>query len=597
MSKWFAHYPIRAFAVVCILFITSNTLQAQIRYTSIDIRIDSAVHHYNAFRTFSFSLQPQNLTESQVQETEKRGNAIKSEFEGIMRTASGVQYDVAAYFYNLTLFNIGFVYGMAGRLDDSYLTLNKISAYMQSQSSETFPKKYLFEGKSFSISYENFSSSQLEYFASMAELHAFKGNYADVFLFVDKVFNIPINNTGTDLNWYKYVSLVQFIKVSEKYAVYPDNAMEMGTRLLELYTKLTETEKQTIKNQNLVSTKTGYTYLITASQQNPAQNNSAYWLRAASALKQNGEMENAGKCYGYAIDAGIQDRTVFPTIYTYAITMINYPLGLKACQAELALIGEQDCAGRNQLAGNFRQFNDDATANQLEKEAADCFKEAELLAKAYEKEQKRKERRAQRNFSIYAGFYPIPLLTLQNDYRDYGGVAGIGFGKFSMEGSYKKINQNVVAMEDLTFNSIDYPEERILWDGYRAHVAFKFGERGGYDGDMFYGPMFEIVDKTYTPLPSQVFDVNGVSMGNAVFYPTELSYNAYLNFGLHVEQNHFMFEYFIGVGGSYSQFDIGNTTYDPELYDFSNTLLQNRKSERYGPIIRLGITLGLTTLD
>jgi len=159
------------------------------------------------------------------------------------------------------------------------------------------------------------------------------------------------------------------------------------------------------------------------------------------------------------------------------------------------------------------------------------------------------------------------------------------------------INRNVVTMEDLTFNEIDYPEERILWDGYRAHVAFKFGDRGGYDGDMFYGPLFEIVDKKYTPVPSMVMTPSGVTVGSAVFNPTELSYNAYLNFGLHVEQNHFMFDYFIGVGGSYSTFDVGNADYDPAEFDFSNTLLQNRKPERFGPIIRFGITLGLTTLD
>ena len=575
---------------------SQHSLQAQVRYNSIDIRIDTAVHHYNAYSTFCSSLESKSITDSQLKEAESRYTAIKSEFESIMRVSSGMQYDVSAYFYNLSIHRMGFLYGVAGNIDAGYQLMTSISGYFSSQSAETFPKKYLFEGKSYTINYENFADVQLEYFVSLTELHGINGNYNEVFKYAEKCYSIQLNNIDFG-NWNKYIALIKYAEASKQFAVYPDNAMEMGVRLLEIYASLNASYKQTIKENNYPSNQTGYAYLLEVYGNKPAQSNAALWLRAAAALYEVSDMTNTGQCYSYALDAGIQDRSVFPSIYTHATTMINNSLGLKACNAELALISADDCAGRAALAVYFKQFNDDATGNQLEREANDCFKEAERIAQQEEKERKRRQRREDRNFSVYAGFYPIPLMTLQNNYRDYGGVVGFGFHKFSMEGSYKLINRNVVTMEDLTFNEIDYPEERILWDGYRAHVAFKFGDRGGYDGDMFYGPLFEIVDKKYTPVPSMVMTPSGVTVGSAVFNPTELSYNAYLNFGLHVEQNHFMFDYFIGVGGSYSTFDVGNADYDPAEFDFSNTLLQNRKPERFGPIIRFGITLGLTTLD
>lgn len=593
------HRVTRIILLTCCIWLlgTQNQLQAQIRYTSIDIRLDTAVHHYNAFNAYCTKLEGTAITDAQIKETENRYASLKSEFESIMRSASGMQKDVATYFYNVTIHKMGFIYGVAGNTDMSFDLMLQISNYMSGQSAESFPKKYLFEGKNYTINYDNFSLTQLEYFVTLTELYGIKGNYNEVFSYAEKSYTMQIKDNPPSSYWNKYIALIKYTESSKQFAVYPPNAFEMGVRLLEVYAQLNADYKQTIKDNNYPSNYTAYAYLIEVIGQKPAQGTTDLWLRAANALRTVSDMTNVGYCYGYALDAGIQDRSVFPTIYTYATTMVNYSLGLKACKAELALISEQDCAGRAQMAIYFGQFNDDATANQLEREANDCNKEAERIAAEYAKEQKRKARREARNFSVYAGFYPIPLLTLQNAYRDYGGVFGFGFRKFSMEGSYKLINQNVVTMEDLMVNDIEYPEERILWDGYRAHVAFKFGERGGYDGDMFYGPLFEIVEKQYSPIPSLVSTPTGVAVENAVFTPTELSYNGYLNFGLHVEENHFMFEYFIGIGATYSKFDIGNDTYDPELFDFSNTLIQYRKPERFGPIIRLGITIGLTTLD
>ncbi len=583
--------------IALFLFCISQTLNAQVRYTSLDIRLDTAVHHYNRFRDLADSYDPKISAASRFNEVIDMGNSVAGELQSIMRGATGMQKEVAEYFYYLTQFKKGYVYGVNGNFSESYTLLTPLSTYFITQSESTFPKKYLFEGKNYAISYENFAPTQLNYYATLTELYLYKKEYASVFDWALMAGMVNYTDGAAELAWDKYVAFSKYIDASKESGIYPDGALEAGVRFLEYYAALSRTEKLTVGEYNYPSNRSGYQYLVLISDKKATFNDPALWVRAAQALIKCEDQAAAAECYMHALDAGLSDYTVFTEIYAFAAGANNRTLGLKACATEEPLIGDGDCAGFSELASHWRQFGDTDKAQATEAKAADCAEVAARQQAEAEKQERKRTRKYNRDFSLFAGIYPLPLLTLDNTYRDYGGVVGFGLYNFSMEFSYKYINRNIVTMEDLAFNEIDSPEERILWDGYRAHVALKFGERDGSDDDMFVGPLFEIADKSFVPLGSAVFDANGVYITDAMFYPKELSYNGYLNFGMHLEENHFMFDYFFGIGASYSRFDVGNSNFDRDAFDFSNTLLQNRKPERWGPLVRFGITLGLTTKD
>jgi len=589
-----ARHRLFLFPVFILICRISN---AQVTYTAIDIQIDTAVHHYNALSNYVNSLQPGSVTPAQVDELSAKSTAVIIELSNIMRNAQGAQQEVAEYFYNMAINEYGFAFGVAGRLQDSYTQLRRIERYMSGQTPASFPKKYLFEGKNYVVKWENFAPTQMKYFAGMAELCYDQKKYEEVFEWVRKTVAVQyVTDSPDGRNWYVYIAYTKYLEAASALDRYPDDAMEVAIAFLETYGGLSSEYKKTVADNNYKTNRTGYQFLMEIRTQRPELTNGNTWYRAAKALQLCGDAANASTCFQYAIDAQYSDYIFFQDVYQHARNTSNNTLGQNACAWEENLINTSDCAAWRTMAANWQSFGNYERANAAAARAEDCEELAVAQQAAWEKEQRKQERAAERNFSAYVGFYPIPLLTLDNDYRDYGGVVGFGIGKVGVQASYKMINRNLVVFDDLFWAEVDNPEERILWDGYRAHVALKFGDRGDGDESFFVGPLVEVVQKNFTPIKSTVF--NGTNMNyltDAVFEPQETSYNLYLNYGAHIEENHFMFEYFFGIGATRSTFDLGNDLFNRNDHAFGNTLLEYRKAERWGPIVRMGVTMGLST--
>jgi len=170
-----------------------------------------------------------------------------------------------------------------------------------------------------------------------------------------------------------------------------------------------------------------------------------------------------------------------------------------------------------------------------------------------------------------------------------------------LEFSYVKIQQNRDHMQDLYLRGIetDISENGIdfepRWDGYNAQFAIKFtsNNSAGENYRFYVGPQFGY---SYRQIDSMnvVAVTNNVTgtTTNATFAPVDKHYEAILTFGSLAYGKVLGLDLGFGIGGYYSQFDIGNDAINNTDFTINNVMLANRKKSHFGPLLRLSLTIG-----
>ncbi|HRF75761.1 MAG TPA: hypothetical protein PLJ00_12890 [Chitinophagales bacterium] len=567
-------------------------------YTPAEATLDSAVHNYNAMRDFAGSLTSASITDADLQRIATQREIINRQLERVIQTGTADNISVAKYFKLFSDYEYGFMLGVANKLNESYRILDPLKSQMKDLEPSDFSKYYLFENKTYTIKWENAAPTILEYYSSMTELYNNQKNYTAAIEMAQSGFNLAYSPENNDnKNFLKYICITQYLVAANQLFKYNYEDAMMAINQITYFQLLDEDNKKRITENGSFGYASGYNFINTIKTYNPGlTSEDEIYAKAATALKNGNDFERGPVMYIKALNAGYYNYTFIQEAFSMADLAKDNKLGLLATEKYEQQISSSDCAAWREIAIKWNTYGNSQKSNAANEKAKSCEQIAAEAQKAYEKEQARRSRIADRDFSMYAGIYPLPMIIRFNKYRDYGGVAGFGIRKFSIEVSYKKINLNHVIYDDLFIQEIDVNDFDNYWSGYRAHVAFKFGERDTYSDGFFVGPLFEIVQRNYEPVTSAVFANDAFSyLYDADFYPKETSYNAMLNFGTRIEENHIMFEYFTGIGVAYHQFDGGGIEYGNADFYLSNPVLQNRKPERFGPVVRMGVTFGLST--
>ena len=567
-------------------------------YTPAEATLDSAVHNYNAMRDFAGSLTSTNITEADLQKIATQREIINRQLERVIQTGTADNIGVAKYFKLFSDYEYGFMLGVANKLAESYRILDPLKSQMKSLQPSDFKKYYLYENKYYSIAWENAAPTILEYYSSMTELYNNQRNYSAAIEMAQSAVNLEYTAENNENKYFlKYISITQYLVAANQLLKYNYEDAMMAINQITYFQLLHADDKKRLTENGSYGYASGYNFINTIKTFNPGISSEAeIYAKAATALKNGNDTERGPGMYNKALTAGYYNNSFIQEAFSMADLAKNNQLGLLASEKYEQQISSSDCASWRYIAIKWDTYGNSQKSNAANEKAKTCEQIAAEAQKVYEIEQARRSRIAERDFSMYAGIYPLPMIIRFNKYRDYGGVAGFGIRKFSMEVSYKKINLNHVIYDDLYIQEIDVNDFDNYWSGYRAHVAFKFGERDTYSDGFFVGPLFEIVQRNYEPVTSAVFANDAYSyLYDANFYPKETSYNAMLNFGARIEENHIMFEYFTGIGVAYHQFEGGGIEYDNADFYLSNPVLQNRKPERFGPVVRMGVTFGLST--
>ncbi len=577
----------------------TNSVYGQVTaYTPADVQLDTAVHMYNRYRNSIDNFTTATLNQGVTMRLKQTHDEIQRVLDEVIAIGSAENIGTAKYFKTLTTYELGYMQAINKENITATTTFESIKTDMLNFRQADFKNYYKYENKNYSIAWENIAPTILEFYSALSELYVINGNNAAALTLSREglAFDYVITDE-TNKNWYKYLLTINYLNAANLMRNNTAESADIAIKHIQYFTALTQEYKDIVLKGNTYGYITGYNFIINLKTNNAALvQDGGLYARTAIALKLNNDIERGPVMFTLALENNYYEYAFINDAYAMADLARNNALGLLTAAKQEPRISSSDCAAWMEISGRWAKYGNMEKSNAALAKSRSCDIIAAEIQEKLQKQQERDSRRADRDFSIYAGVYPLPMIIRFNKYRDYGGVVGFGVHNFSMEFSYKLINLNHVIYDDLYFKEIEYDGFENYWNGYRAHVAFKFGSRDSYDEGNFVGPLFEVVSRKYEPVKSDVFTADAITyLGQSTFNPTELSYNVFLNFGGRVEENHLMFEYFMGIGVAYHQFDGGRIEYDNEVYLIANPILENREPTRFGPAVRMGITLGLST--
>jgi hypothetical protein len=553
---------------------------------------------YNRFTKSNDKITPTNINQSTTLRLKITHDEIQQVLDEVIAIGNAGNITTAKYFKTLTTYELGFMQATNKENVTALATLEGIKTDMLNFQESDFKKYYKYENVLYSIAWENIAPKILEYYSAMAELYILNNKNAAAFSLSMEglVFDYTAENENFK-TWNYYLLSVNHISAANQMRSNTAESADIAILNILYYASLTQEYKDIIAGNNRYGYSSAYNYILNLKANNEALvKDGGLYARTAVALLLNNDIERGPDMFKMALENGYYESNFIIDAYAMADLANNNALGLLAAEKQEPRISESDCQAWVDIATKWSKYGNISKSNAALAKSRVCEMEAQAIQRAYEKQQAREARRAERDFSIYAGIYPLPMIIRFDKYRDYGGVVGFGVHNFAMEFSYKFINLNHVIYDDLFLKEIEYDGFENYWNGYRAHVAFKFGDRDTYGEGGFVGPLFEVVSRNFEPVKSDVFAADGFTyLRQSTFSPTELSYNVFLNMGGRIEQNNFMVEYFLGIGGAYHQFDGGGEEYNNDLFYLSNPVLENRTPTRFGVAVRMGMTMGLST--
>ncbi|MCU0434488.1 MAG: hypothetical protein MUC87_13625 [Bacteroidia bacterium] len=559
-------------------------------------RLEYAVKIYNRERDSVDTFKPGTLTDAEIAYVERTTAKGVSILDSLLRVLpeSSEERRVARYFRANFYYQQAFVYGMKGRNEDAY----KIMATIENDfdyfgNPSIFPLRYLFDGKNYSIKYENFQSTYIEYYTGYGEVCANTSRSEKSLSCSRKT--IQMTEGSSSYSWYRYIAITKVIGEKKKLNQLDKEMLDMAVKLAVQYSQLDSSYRKTVKENNYPTFITSYNRINDVFAANPSLiGNGEVYAKTAAIFQKEGDLNKAEEFYEKAFKYNYPyEKDQLEKVIQLADRRGNNALGLNAVQAYEKLIYSSDCEGWRKVAGYYEMFNDNARKNAALEKAKTCDK----LRAEEERKREKANRRRSGGFMVYTATYPLTLITRYNHYRDYGLAVGVGNSRFQLEVGGKTINRNFVLQEDLTFRDISREDGSMYWDGYRAHIALRFISKAQSSSSPFYvGPMFEIVNRNFLPVWADVNDAAGQFVASQHrFSPVEKAYTAYLNYGVYSARKFFYIDFFTGLGVYYAQFNTGAAQYEGDGHTIMHTLLENRKATRFGPAVRMGITMGFCT--
>lgn len=554
--------------------------------------LEQAVRTYNAMRDFEDGLKPGTVKDADIDRMKADIASARPKLETVMQNGTTEEATCARYFNANLSYELGFIYGMMGKNKEAYEVLNTIApVYDNFSTADKFPLRYKFDGKNYSIKYENFSPTLTEYYTGMAEICANLSKYDESLVWARK----SLNSSNTSL-WYKYISYNKVMEVKGKQKLIDQELLDASLNQMITYADLDTSYKRTVKENNYPTQRTSFEKLKMVLNAKPELGRGGYYYAtAAPVLERLKDVVRASEAYSNALDAGYSEYRFYDKAIAYARNNSEKAVGLKACAMKETKLGSTECGEWIDLAKAWEEFGNASKAAEARTKGEQCEADRKRREAEAEAQRRRRERRENRAFGIYAGVYPGPMLTRFSHYRDFGGVAGITLSKkLAVEVSYKLIKQNHVLMEDLTFKDVGTNGFNLKWDGTKAHVAFKIHPKNADEG-FYIGPLFGYVNRSMHTWSSFSNPATSYNYNEQRFDMEETSYELLANYGMMMIKNHFMLDMFIGVGASYYKFDVTTPGFDNETYLYTHPLLESRSETRIGPMVRMGVTIGLGT--
>lgn len=550
--------------------------------------LQKAVEIYNALREYTDGLNSKTLTDDQISDVKSRMDKAIPLLDQVIREGNAEEIRTARYFRTNFKYEYGFILGMKGQNARDLEILQEIERDMTNYSASDFPLKYQYFDKTYVIKWDNFAPTQAEYYTGYAEVAYNLGKYQDAL----RLNRLALAHPNTNA-WLKYIAVNKMLDIYNKNQSYLTEVelLDFAVQAVKSYYALTETDHQTIEEHEYATPSRGLGIIIEKAQKN-----------VPAALARAGDAALAGMADANSPEVlallEICYKNKQATTPDFNIAAEKYARGMRAADNtnaryvgvaatdRLALAASStDCAALVAIIDDYNYWNESAKAAEFSKKRQQCLDDAEKAAK----KAARIARRADNKFNLYAGIYVLPLLK-DNAHRDYGGVLNFSFKKVALEFSYLKIKLNKENVADLALQGVSDVSNKDIsrWNGYYAHFQPKFYSGKG----VYFGPLLGYAQKDFEETSANVTrDADGM-YSSQTFKPAEKQYILMANFGMMGLAKGAGVDFYMGVGGTYNQWDWGNALNNDE-YTVDNAVLENRKKDFFNFIVRVGLTVGL----
>lgn len=563
--------------------------------------LQKAVEIYNAMREYQDGFTAKTLTQANIDDVKTRLDKCVGLLDKVIREGNADQIKTARYFRNNAKYEYGFTLGMKGQNALAFEVMKEIERDITSFTASDFPLRYEFFGKNFVINWDNFAPTQAEFLTGFAEICYNLSKYDDAVRVNKKAISHP-NTTG----WLRYVAVNKMLDIYAKNSstLTAEEHSNFALQAMNEYDKLSETEKETVKEYDYPTVKRSMEIVLKAAQANPAQP-ALDRLAEAIPLVIKYDQDNPNSltalelCYknnyrgqaawdrvanDYAKVMHTKSQMAQPQNFVLA-TKARY-VGLAATD-RIAAAASYDCQTMKDVAAMYAYWKQTDKETEYLKKAKTCDEDkAKAAAKAA-----KAARRSNGNFNLYIGADILPLLNT-NPKRDYGAVVDFVFRKSAIEFGYKKIRQNKENIFDLWINEVDEADQDNIsrWDGFKLHFQPKFFTKNSDNG--YFGIYLGYNEKDFAPMTVNVINDADGAISSQIFDPSVKQYVGMFNFGGMILGKGFGVDMHFGIGANYSTFDAGNPL-DRSQYTIENPLLEGRKDNYWGLVLHTGITMGL----
>ena len=481
------------------------------------------------------------------------------------------------------------------------LVLNNAVSEFDRLNESAFPFRYQFGGKNFIIQYTDFIYTRRQFYAQLAEVYNRSSDDAKFEIYAQKAIDlvIPGDYFAPYLMYYFWFFNHQ---TSE------DKVKDLQ-KMIEYYGDMKPESKAELNKNS-----SGMQFIKTnaAAYMLNGPKAAKGWDQAGSAsvsvatnLQKSGDLDSlAAVFYNQSIDrgavlAGAQAWSTLPLLVKYGYTSN----GLKLANNIHKNIASTQCDELDRLAPFYTKLGDPQKGNAVAQSATKCradadkrAAEAEQRAADAEKRRQKQLRRSNRQ-RVYLGAYVLRIVQ-RPQYIDLGGTLDIPAGSSRLEFSYMlaRNDQDYLLMERLKDSGPYSDFTNPHWDGHYAHFGYKKMERPGRRTSAYKGFLLSYNQRNFQPAFTNVVEE---STGNTVAYdasfePKQTSYGIMFTAGSMWLGKGFGRDLYYGMGATYNQFDLNNSTWPNTQYNFTNPLLQGRKAAYWGIQLRIGMTFGLS---
>jgi hypothetical protein len=512
----------------------------------------------------------------------------------------------AKYFYMNSKYLFAFAYGAVGSAKKSLQYMEDIEKDMEEFTPSSFPIRYSFFGKNYVIKWEDFAGTKAEYYVGFGELLQRELNSLKAKSTLEKA--IPL--VGENI-WLSYVLYDNLIKVKLSIAEYDDLMIKYCAAQLAAYYRLDDYSLKVVADNKYGTYKkaingidecldrgalsqAGHEFLIAAIDK------LKYFVDPVKEKDESTRTKNKYtllRWYDVAISSSHATKDLIKTAYTF--TRYNAPEEASAMTSWLNRFSKMQptCDEYLWLIDAYKNVGNDALANSFKPKLTECEAKQKAEQERLEKERVELEarnakqyRRSSRQPLIYLGANVFPFFTKP---KDYGLALNLGGQGLVLELSYLKVNEKPENYFDLSLRDIsDVPEHR--WDGYFAHVNFKFpmDEWDNGQARSYAGFLLAYNERTFVPFVSNVMSAENFFLFSEEFKPTSKQYVLMGNFGF-MGVAGFGLDLFFGMGVAYNQFSGNSNSWNNEDYIIEDAMIANRLPDYFSFSMRMGMSVGI----